>query len=939
VRAALVLMLTAISLLAVLPLGSAPGSAGDEATILRVGQLGQIVTRNPLPLIATDVWTRDVLERVYDRPVKEDGSGTLPYIAKGVDADEDGQFETSEHGVYAEQEPPRTPLELTAYYDFNGVRWHDGVQVTVWDLLFSYHVNAMNPIRSASFRVLLPTGAPSYETGDRQLGVVPDAGTWEDEGSMPGDPALRAAVRFTLNAPYARFASRTLAPTLLPMHVWSRTGGGRHAEFGCAIWLPPTEAADRGLPECGSTSPSSWGRGIGVAQPVPGSSPYAYVAAEAWEPSDADVIGSGPFSLVAWRPGVDVFVERYDDYYVGETYDPRLATFLRRPFIGGIRFLQLKSLQLAMFALQAGDIDVFHGNVGAEYVPDLLGIPSIAIESNADPSFTHLAYNLRRAPWGYAGGDPSADVGFVLRQAIAHLIDRRQWCGWWDPVCGYGPVTPANTFWYNDNLAKPQYDPYLGAAILDSAEARAAGITEDPPGPCASVSPGGCRGLSGIGNATFTILTPQASVEPVLASAGAMIADGMRRVGLNAASVPTPRTDLLVAVASGSFDLFLGRWEVAGPDPDFLFDILHGSNAAGTNFAGVANATLDAELEVSREALDRNVRRDHVYRVQELFADLRPFEVLYYRTNIEGYRQDRFVNWTVVAGTIWNEWSLFGIRAPPAPASPRLSLTAPSGIRSGAQDIVTAAVADQSGRALAGATVALTVDTGTLSLGGANGTSVSGTTAESGRIVASFRAPVASNVTTVLLLAVATHPDFRDPATRGATITIFPPEVTFLSLTLEFPVGDLVRPGEAVPVRIAVRDQEGAPVQDASVLVESSDPARLRPSATNGNAADLATLTIEADASIANPESFRLAVTANKTGYEGASRSATITVVPLTPWYRCPDGTIVADPNRCPTPPSEEGFPTGLAVALGTPIIVAAVAAIYVVRRGRKRPR
>ncbi|HYS71159.1 MAG TPA: hypothetical protein VEM95_01940, partial [Thermoplasmata archaeon] len=228
-------------------------------------------TRNPLPATANDVWTSDVLDRVYEGPTKMSADGTvLPYIAKGVDANEDGVFERSEYGVWQERPAPSTPSDVTVYYDFNGVRWHDGMQMEAWDLIFSYHLNAMNGRFNQNLRVLYCSPYVSYDGCNRRLGVsVLPTKAWEGEGVLPGDPNLRVGIRFTLNEPFVFFAEGTLAPVLLPMHVWSRTGGGRHGDFGCAIWIPAAIASAEGMPECGTTDAAKWGAGIGASEPVP----------------------------------------------------------------------------------------------------------------------------------------------------------------------------------------------------------------------------------------------------------------------------------------------------------------------------------------------------------------------------------------------------------------------------------------------------------------------------------------------------------------------------------------------------------------------------------------------------------------------------------------------------------------------------------------------
>ena len=931
VLAAIVLMST---LVAVAP---DPVAAEDPALILKVGAPDEMRTRNPLPATANDVWTHDVLDRVYDRPLQERPDGTLlAYVAKGVDYDEDGTFEpASEYDTWKERPSPISPLNITVYYDFNGVRWHDGVQLDVWDLLFSYHLGAMHPALNASLRALFAAGAgASYEDGNRQLTIDIAAKNWDGEGTMAGDPALRVAFRFRLTEPYVRFYDRTLAPVLFPMHVWSGTGGGRHADFGCAIYVPTAVAAAKGVP-CGSPDPARHGQGV----PPTDTLAYRFPDARGWIIGDADVIGSGPFRFQSFVPGVEARVLRNDDYYVGGVYDARLLRILKLPTIEGIRFLVYKTTQLGVFALQSGEIDYYQWNVPPEFVPDLLRVPEIGVEANAEPGYFYLGYNLRRAPWGYEGDDPGKDVGFWLRQAVANLIDRRSLVSNLLQNFGYtmfGFISPANTYWFDDTIPKPLYDLAQAQTILDSPEARAAGIGPDPPGACSKDTPAGCRSLPGIGTASFEILKPQADYgyeDPMVMSFAAW-----RQVGLNSIVKPTAFGEIANRITAHDFDLYLLGWQIDGTDPDYLFDLFHGSNAAsGLNYGGFRNATYDALIEGSRREMDRDARRGLIWQAHDVLVAARPAEPIYARTNIEGFRQDRFVNWTVVDGTIWNYWSLIGIRPPRVLGEDlHVQLTAASAMYSGASQIVTATVFGPEGRAVPGANVDLVVDVGTLTADGATARGVSLNTDINGRVQATLNAPVVEGLSMILLQAMATHPDFYSAlAVSEALVYVFPPGERFLSVSVELPIGDILGPGDALPVRVDVRDQDGEPMPDAIVNVTTTNETLLRPSRTNGTAADLASSLLEADASIANATTFGLTVTASAPGFFDAQTSVAILVIPAARTYRCPTGEVVRDPADCPAVPTTDATPVILA-AVAAVGLAAGFAAVVLVRRRRR---
>jgi ABC-type transport system substrate-binding protein len=935
----------------------AKGETRQAGLDLLVGGQDEMKTRNLLPAIANDVWTSDVHYRIYDSLIQPHPTVDRPmaWIAKGVDFNENGVFETSEYDVWAEQTGTLSPLGIVIYYDFNGVMWHDGVQMTPWDFFFSYHVNAQNSRFITDMRVLLRDGTTSsYEGGSRQMNIALfDSDTvaagvqrvWEDEASMFGgvNNALRIGVQFNLTESFALFYESTIAPVMLPMHIWSRTGGGRHAaDFGCAVWIPQLEATARGIPECGNANPATHGKGIASSETVTGSSAYVYSAADAWALSDADVIGHGPFTFDQWVPGVEAHVVRNENFYTGVSgttvYDARLASILQLPTITGIRYKVYKTTQIGVFALQSGEVDFYHWNVGAEFVPDLLKIPEIAVESNAEPGFFYMGYNLRESPWGYQGNDPSDDVGLGFRQAVSHLIDKRsivqnllQNFG----VVGHGMLSPANTFWYNDNIPKPGFDLAAANAILDDlatpgGQYTEAGFTLDPAGPCHKDNDGGCRSLPVMGNAEFEILTPQADYDPVRASAGAMIADAMRQVGINAVSRPTAFGQIVALITAHNFDMYILGWRIGGTDPDYLYSFFHSINApTGQNYVGFNNATFDAKISASRAELDRDTRQTLIRDAQLTLAEARPYDVLYYRTNIEGYRQDRFVNWTVTSGTIWNFWSLQGIH-PPSGAGIVVVMTAASAMASAGLETVTVNVFDNTGQALAGASVTLTVGAGNLTIGATTARSVVDTTNGNGEVTATYRADVVGSETPVIVDAAvdASSVGFPDGVLRSTQITVFPAGVQFLSLTLELPLGDRVTSGSDLPLRITARDQDRVLVPDALVSMIVSPAGSLTPIPASGAAVDMSAVTLRAAAGIAVSTPYSLNVTAEKAGYVDAAGGRQVTIVPPDVQMRlCPDGNSYPVTTTCPTvsTPGLEVLP--ILAGIGIAALVAGVVA------------
>src|SRR3989454_4574556 len=269
-------------------------AAQGEPAFLVVGDRDQMRSRNVLrvplgPVTGEDVGV-GIFQAVYSTPVLTGpvADEVRPYIAKGVDADEDGVFEPSEYGVFLKN-PGTNSTDVVAYFDFNGVRWHDGVQLTPMDLYFSLAMASLNPRSNPDFRVLWDRGGGpgSNFTWTRWIAVSAVRKAWIGEGSIPGDSSLRVALQFRLQKPYPMFYERTLGNLwLLPRHVWEDNGGGRHPDFGRAVYPEGDPRAGQGMP----VNETSY-------------KPFDFAAAETWEPIDADVVGSGPFRFGTWAFG------------------------------------------------------------------------------------------------------------------------------------------------------------------------------------------------------------------------------------------------------------------------------------------------------------------------------------------------------------------------------------------------------------------------------------------------------------------------------------------------------------------------------------------------------------------------------------------------------------------------------------------------------------
>src|SRR5437867_1530726 len=198
---------------------AASDSTGTRDTVIyTVGGQDQMKTRNWLPSIANDVWTSDVLGRVYDTvgqtdPVTDE---LVPYIIKGIDVDGDGTFQRAEKGGFLKGACPLPCADevtwrrtVVAYYDFNGVLYHDNVQADIGDVMFNYVMQSINPRFNTDLRVLWDDPNAATFPASRHLNIdflgCGTAISWDLAGTLPGDNNLRCALRYRLQDDFALF--------------------------------------------------------------------------------------------------------------------------------------------------------------------------------------------------------------------------------------------------------------------------------------------------------------------------------------------------------------------------------------------------------------------------------------------------------------------------------------------------------------------------------------------------------------------------------------------------------------------------------------------------------------------------------------------------------------------------------------------------------------
>ncbi len=851
----------------------------DNTYVLRIAMQDDVKTLNPL--VAGDVWTWNVIGYLYDGPLNSDPDTDelIPYIAvgsangTGKGADDAWGWDDMNQGVFGFTPEEDWDLtggisEATIFYDFTGVTWHDGTQMTIRDVMFSYHIQSQLPDWVSSVKCLMDEGggAGSNFTDDHYLHIT----KVYEEGNQ-------AALRFELQSPFADFFRNTLSAFLLPYHIWGTTISGQ-AYDDTMIWTDPGYIKDH---------VKAWDS----------------AAALAWDNPTA--IGSGPFYFDSWIPGVSSKVITFRDHFYtegwgeqedGTHYDP--DGLAKQPTIEAMVFKIYKTAEQAVLALKNNDVDYIAWSIPPTFVQEIMNEPDLGVKQSAEKGFFYLAYNMRpnRRSFGY-NAETGEDTGMPLRKAIAHCIDKQtivqrllQNFG----IPGDGPVSSIST-WYNETIPKYMFDPPEAKKILERADYKLTKPGEEPGPGNWWLNPDG----SPIGNSEgglIKILTPPADYDPIRAQAGLMIAKQMQDVGINADSIAMDFGTIVNHIDQRDFDMYILGWRIGSDPTDFLYAFFHSETAAeGQNYPGYSNSSFDAIIDEARETGDEDARLELIQDAQAAVAYDLPYDVLYFRTNIEAYRADRFTGWvTGASGSIYNWRSLLELKPPSNKWLNARFVNTVSAIESNAtadvEILVTAIV--KSGDTLErtpikGAFVELAVTNGTLSL-------YNGTTDSSGKIRLTFTAPYVppteefvKNGSGILIeIKSAELEEYDDAPGKLTLLTAYPEGVDFLAVQMEADP-DVIddkdatgTPGQTSVV-VTVTDQAGNPVANSDVViqVDPKGPA-LTPATTPTDQDGKATFSFKAE-DIDEDKEYAVSVIAFKDGFKNGTQSMPINVIDI----------------------------------------------------------
>ncbi len=464
-----------------------------------------------------------------------------------------------------------------------------------YDYLIGYSMDDMQPE---------PSLASSWETSDDGLTwtfTIRDDVTWSD-----GEPLTAADVAFTLN--------RIL------------DGGPEAATWGSYVKGTDTiTAPDDTTVVLELKRPNS----VLPLLPIPIIPEHIWsdidekaVKTFANEPTDGDVVGSGPFRLVSGTAGGSEYrFEANPDYWKGA------------PHIDEVVFKVYKADDPMIAALKKGEID-FAENLNALQVQALQGEANIQAINGDSPGFDEIAFNTGAID--IDTGKPIGDGNPALqdkafRHALGYAVDldtiiEKVYYGAGKAGDTIVPPAYANWKWTPEGDDAFTFDLDKAGQLLDDAG----------------------YALGGDGKRTMPDGKPIGTLR-LLARADSetslktltFFSEWLGELGIDSKVSTVEEGRLTDLILEGNFDVFEWGWYVE-PDPDSMLSYMTCDQLGNWSDSWYCNEQYDALYDQQHAETDDAARIEQVKQMQQLVFEDSPYLVTAYNTIGEAFRTDRF---------------------------------------------------------------------------------------------------------------------------------------------------------------------------------------------------------------------------------------------------------------------------------------------------------
>lgn len=318
---------------------------------------------------------------------------------------------------------------------------------------------------------------------------------------------------------------------------------------------------------------------------------------DAGEEVNIQPVGTGPYKFVSWDPGVEIVLERNEDYW-GEPAQTQKVVF--RPVPENTN----------------RTIEVETGNVHIAYdIPpsDVTRVEedeNLTLYRGMNLSTTYIGFNTQKEPFD----------NIKVRQAINHAVNMDEVVEAVYEGVGSKASGPlgSNVAFANQDLVPYEYNPELAKEMLAEE-----GYNE--------------------GDISLVIWTNDNQLRMDIAE---IVSHQLGEVGINATMEVVEWGAYLDRTANGEHDMFILGWVTVTGDADYgLYALFHSENWGDPgNRMFYKNDRVDELLELGRKAQTDEEREEAYYEVQEIVREEAPWiftwngeDLTAANVNIEGF--------------------------------------------------------------------------------------------------------------------------------------------------------------------------------------------------------------------------------------------------------------------------------------------------------------
>ena len=295
------------------------------------------------------------------------------------------------------------------------------------------------------------------------------------------------------------------------------------------------------------------------------------------------------------------------------------------PFVDKIQFKTIVGDDQLILALLNDEVDLIGDIVDHTFFDGIIDMEDIEIASRIRNGYGFFTINCAKYPFNIT----------AFRRAAAFALDKYEisyyiWDGLAQPQDSVVPVVSPWTIEGQLPYSYYEANTEFGNQLLNEAgfyDLNGDGFREAPDG------------------SNFSVLVESASASSIAIEIGAMMAEGLQALHVNATSAPTDFSGYLERLNfHGDYDMCFLAWDFSGSDVDFLGTewASWNANEPFLNFPNFRNDTYDSYIDDLLHSTDYQTVYDAAIAMQEILVYECPYIVCYENHMFSAYRTDRF---------------------------------------------------------------------------------------------------------------------------------------------------------------------------------------------------------------------------------------------------------------------------------------------------------